>query len=190
MTWLNDNAAAIQALSSFVVVAATIVLVFITWRYVKLTKDLVDSASAQVKALERQYEGKRVQVLNLVRTLRGHLKTLPEEVKAGEAIRSATLWEPGDVLLLQVVASEIDFEAGRYAALLGSPLSYLRDRSVEVRETPVKRGFSWGTFDWVRWTESLEAARANLRGVWECVARPADEDWGATGQGPLATPKP
>lgn len=41
MYWLNENASAIQALSSVAIVLVTFALVSITWKYVLATRELV-----------------------------------------------------------------------------------------------------------------------------------------------------
>lgn len=44
MNWLNANAPAIQAIAALASVLVTVALAIITWRYVRLTRDLVETA--------------------------------------------------------------------------------------------------------------------------------------------------
>jgi hypothetical protein len=47
LQWLNENAGALQALGSIAAAVFTLVLIAITWQYVRLTKNLADVAYAQ-----------------------------------------------------------------------------------------------------------------------------------------------
>lgn len=49
MNWFKDNAAVIQALSSVAGLVITGVLAWLTWRYVRLTRDIASSSLEQVK---------------------------------------------------------------------------------------------------------------------------------------------
>jgi hypothetical protein len=49
MNWLRENAAVIQALSSGAGLVVTAVLAWLTWRYVRLTRDIASSSLEQVK---------------------------------------------------------------------------------------------------------------------------------------------
>lgn len=73
---LNDNAGAIQA-------AATVALVWITWHYVKLTKELAGTAREQLEESKRATraaaEVRRARVSMLVRDVLDALRHLPTD---------------------------------------------------------------------------------------------------------------
>ena len=52
MNWFNENAAAIQALSSVAGLLVTGVLAWLTSRYVRLTRDIATSSLEQVKHIK------------------------------------------------------------------------------------------------------------------------------------------
>ena len=68
-TWLNCNAGAVQAISSIVIAGFTFVLVFITNKYVKLTKKLSDIASFELKIKETKLSKEEYQDANMIKSL-------------------------------------------------------------------------------------------------------------------------
>ena len=70
MGWLNSNSAAIQAL-------ATIVLVLVTWQYVRLTASLARAASAQLVIEYRAAAARRRELRTLADLVERALATLP-----------------------------------------------------------------------------------------------------------------
>jgi hypothetical protein len=50
MQWLNENAAGVQAITAIVIVVLTSALVWVTWRYVKLTKSMERTLREQLAA--------------------------------------------------------------------------------------------------------------------------------------------
>lgn len=51
MKWLNENAAAIQALSGLAVLVVTGLLAWLTSRYVRLTREIANSSLEQVRLI-------------------------------------------------------------------------------------------------------------------------------------------
>ena len=78
LQWLNLNSGAIQALTSVLTLAVTAVLAIITWRYVRLTKDLTDVARAQLRGEREALAARRRELRTLAAMLRKHLLTIPQ----------------------------------------------------------------------------------------------------------------
>src|SRR4051812_22156911 len=56
LDWLNQNSGAVQGISSALTALVTIVLILVTWRYVRLTERLSQTAQDQFNLGQRQYK--------------------------------------------------------------------------------------------------------------------------------------
>jgi len=158
LEFLNTNAPGIQAVSAIISAIVTVVLVGITWRYVVLTKKIADTAERQLQQLGREEAAKRRQLLTMIKMLRMHLKTLPEEQSKGESMRKATLWDADDLIALQNLAAEVGMAPGQIAAKTGTELRRLSELVTQVKSTNPLQGVRWDQFAWDSWWYSPDFA--------------------------------
>lgn len=170
--FLNSNAGAIQAIAALTTSLVTVVLVFITWRYVRLTRRLAEAASAEMSFHEEAETEKWRELNAYTKLIRGLLSGLPaSEQGADRAIRQAPSWESGDVMRLQRLAARLDRHAGERAAIVVTAMTWLAERLHEVKSKDPAEGYDWSTFPWNRWRKEIETARAALDAIAATVTR-------------------
>ncbi len=170
--FLNANAGAIQAIAALTTSLVTVVLVFITWRYVRLTRRLAEAASVQM-SFHQEAEAEKWRELNAyTKLIRGLISALPErEQDPDRAMRQAASWEPGDVKRLQRLAARLDRRAGERAAAIVAAMTWLGERVREVKETGSADQYDWAKFPWGRWRKELSTAREGLDAIASTVNR-------------------
>jgi hypothetical protein len=162
---LNTYASAIQAVSAVVGVAATVVLVWITARYVPLTKVLADAATAQLQAQSAEARAKRRELEADVNILGLALKSLPDasrQASADQVIRDSITTDGFDFGRFRTLAAERGPQVGNYAAVVESKMKWLGDRVKAVKNTPYLTGYDWRSFDWKSWNGAINEVREAL----------------------------
>ena len=163
--WLNTYASAIQAITAVVGAAATIVLVYITARYVVLTKKMADIATAQSEARAEMARVRRRELRASINRLDQALKTLPvpsQQSMADTMVRTSIGWSDFDFGRLRSLAAEVSDRAGERATVVESCMNVLADQVNSVRSVPVQGGYDWGKFPWEAWNRALMDARFGL----------------------------
>jgi len=166
--WLNINSTAIEAGTSIVTALATVVLVFITARYVALTKGLAEAANAE---LFRQIEASKAQQRDLagqIRFLRSALDSLPDWNNWNQAdclMRSSTGWDNFDFAKFRAHASEISDAAASCAATVEAKMRWMAELVNSVKATPLGRGYNWHVFPRHDWDHALLAAQDALASI-------------------------
>jgi hypothetical protein len=149
---LNENAGAIQAV-------ATVVLVGITGWYAWLTHRLVNVQEAARR--ERMAE-----LRSVVITLRNGLEQLPiEKATAIRVMRNAALWDEGDLPALRTQASWFSSDAGDHAASALAPLRWLGAKTRESKDA----GFNWERFPWDDYNHQRTLAERHLLAIWRAI---------------------
>lgn len=159
LNFLNQNAGAIQAV-------ATVILVIITCLYVRLTNRLSNIAKEELEFLRKAEQVKKSQLLAVLKTLRICLGELPVDPKDGEKIRKVTIWEDRDLNDLQQLASDLDIYAGQTVAIVINSLRWLKEQVDMVKNTNPKLGANWHKFPWEEWNKNLTHAKENIVEVW------------------------
>ncbi len=168
---LNSNAAAIQAVAALTTSLVTVVLVFITWRYVRLTQRLAEAASAEM-SFHEEAEAEKWRELNAyTKLIRGLIAGLPTgEAGAGRVMRQAASWEPGDLARLQRLAARLDRRTGERAAAVVTSMTWLGERLRDAKADDAE-DHDWSKFPWDRWRRELQTARDGLDAIASTVGQ-------------------
>ncbi len=164
--FLNSNAAAIQAIAALTTALVTMVLVLITWRYVRLTQRLAEAAKAELMFHEEAEAEKWRELNAYTKLIRDLLSGLPvREQDAERAMRQAASWEAGDLMRLQRLAARLDRLAGEHAAVVVTAMTWLGERLHEVKAADPSEGVNWTKFPWSRWQREMNGARTALDAI-------------------------
>lgn len=159
---LNDNAAAVQAVSAISSFVVTAILASVTWRYVQLTRSLVDTARAQFQLQAAAERTKLNRLLSLIRHFEEQIRQLGMPRERGENLRQVVTWQGSDVVELQRLSGHLGEEPADLANRLAAHLAWLQDRVGEVKATDPRIGVNWDRFPWQDWNGHLRDASITL----------------------------
>jgi hypothetical protein len=169
MEWLNRFAPAIQALSSVVGLLVAGVLVWLTTRYVRLTRDIAASSLEQIKHIKeagrviQQQNARALETLAL--RIRVSLGRLNSEAPNHSELRAFTDLKEQDIADLQALARQVNnltiTSASEAAALLRIILGMLQTAS----EINVGTGWIPTAQDVTRWKKAMESAHRALQEI-------------------------
>jgi hypothetical protein len=163
LDWLNRNAAAVQAFASVCSVAATIVLLRITWQYVGLTQELARAAREQLRFQERAVMSEAVQLVTLVDVFLGNLKRFPTAEADGDQLRAVALWKHGDVTRFGSLAASVLGSRSEVQRAI-QRLNWIGMTAEHVQQA--KDGENGlHDFRWEDWTRQIGEARTALQAV-------------------------
>lgn len=166
--WLNSNSGAMQAIASVASVAVTVVLVFITARYVALTKGLAEAANAEAHRQIEASKARRRELASEIGFLRDALATLPNHTNWSHAdamMRNSTGWDDFDFGAFRKLSSEISDAASSGAATIESNMRWLADQVKAVKSTPTGTGYRWDSFPVREWNNAMLAAPEALKSI-------------------------
>lgn len=169
LNFLNENAPAIQALAAVVTMGATIVLVIVTKRYVRLTEGLATTARGQLAHTEQVAVSRRRQLKSLVKALRVHVRTLPTSRERAAKIAQASVWDDADIIALLELAGEAGDKAATTAANAAPAFRWLKDQVAEVKAADKTKGVDWPRFPHDRWAEEMARVNDALRDLWNAA---------------------
>jgi hypothetical protein len=159
--WLNQNAAAVQALASVCSVMATVALLLITRQYVGLTQELARAAREQ---LQRTVESEAAQLMTLIDVFLGSLKRLPIAEADRDALRSVSLWKHADVITFgSLAASALGSRPEVQRAM--QRLNWVHSNADRVQQSDPQVPFPWEQFPWDDWARQVDEARTALQAV-------------------------
>jgi hypothetical protein len=108
MNWFKENAAAIQAFASVAALIVAIVLAWLTYRYVRLTRDIAASSLEQVKHIREATEVERQQnalaLASLALRVRTGLGGLNADVPRHKELRAYSQLTEREISDLEVFA--------------------------------------------------------------------------------------
>jgi len=166
MSWLNNNAPAVQAIAAVVSVLVTTVLAFITWRYVRLTGELSETARQELHFLKGERAAQKQEARQHLLTLILHLRKIANQFSGGpsqgEQIRKVTLWSDSSLDDLRSLAVAFGPTVADLAAEASRHLSTIAELAISVQQTPRATGVDWIRFDWTRWKQAIEGAERCL----------------------------
>jgi hypothetical protein len=166
---VEDFKGTVSLSASLMMLFATIVLVWATWRYVGLTYELVENNKRQLHhILEREQAARRqgARTLNQVcHRLRAALTELPHgsNDQMDRKMRQAAIWSERDYHDMELLATEIGQPVGVQLGQLLNDLRWIEGRIDWVRNTPEAIGVRWGSFPWQDWLTRLTTAEEQLR---------------------------
>jgi hypothetical protein len=166
--WLNLNATAIEAATSIVSALVTAVLVFITARYVALTKQLAEAANAELLRQNEASKARRRELESQISFLRSALESLPDRDNwshADRLIRNSTGWDTFDFAKFRARASEVSEAAASCAATVELKMRWMAELASSVKSTPLGRGYNWNSFPRDDWDHARLATREALTSI-------------------------
>jgi hypothetical protein len=163
--WLNSNAGAFQAVSATVTALVTVILVFITARYVGLTKTLAETASAQMQALGTAAESRRRELRARAEFLLFALRSLPDPSRR-QTTETRVKWEDTfDFDRFVTLAAEVSSSASSNAATVVSEMTWLADRASSIPGSPMED--YWKFFSSAEWNNRVIGVRRALEQICE-----------------------
>jgi hypothetical protein len=145
LSWLNENASAISAMSAIATLLVTSVLAILTARYVYLTGEIARTTSEQARLL--QAATRRAEALThtglqmLAIRLRSALIDLEADAPPDSTIRAFSLFSAGDIDQLEALARGTSPEAQAQAMPVALALRWLFGLVQRVQAT--ERGFGY-----------------------------------------------
>ena len=159
--WLNRNAPAVQAIASIASVCVTLMLAFVTYRYVQLTQSLAEAAHEQLRMQRHSVASEGAQLLTLIDLLAGSIAKCPENQKDAEAIRGIPLWKQSELTRLATLAASVLGPDTRIHNVI-QKLNLIRARLEEVQANTPEGGYDWAKFPFGEWCRDLHETRALL----------------------------
>ena len=157
---------AVHAAASVASVLLTLVLVWVTARYVRLTKDLAEVAREQLRHQQQSAASDAARLLTLIDVFGLALRRLPDADARGEQIRDVALWKHSDVSAFASLAPAVlGPEAHLHRTI--EELNWIRATADQVQQTKREVGFRWNEFPWSQWKEILAKARGDLERLHE-----------------------
>jgi hypothetical protein len=169
MNWFEENAAAIQALSSVAGLLVAGVLAWLTGRYVRLTRDIAISNLEQVKhireaaRLSQQQNARALESLAL--RIRVALGQLNPDVPKHKELRAFDLLTERDVADLEALARQVDGRAITSASNAAVSLRVIHGMIKKAKDINEVMGWVPTDHEIQRWKSSMEAGHRSLQEV-------------------------
>ena len=158
----------IQAAATVVQVLVTIILCWVTYKYVRLTHDLSETAERQLALMhETELHHRRGDLINLTSLTRRILKSLEELPaargdNAGARLLYASLWRPEEVGELRLLAAKAGPDFADKAEQPAVDLNWMLERIDPVRSEARGQGFQMGSFPWDEYAIRMKRTKATL----------------------------
>lgn len=175
MNWFRDNAAAIQALSSVAGLLVAGILAILTWRYVRVTREIAPLSLEQVKhireasAIAQRNSGRALQCLAL--RLRVGLGQLNSDVpRHSELLSFASLTE-SDISDLEALARHVGDQTIGFASEAAAALRVLNGVMLRAKQVSRTQGWSANDKEAQAWRTEFQAAHRSLKAVEDACSR-------------------
>jgi hypothetical protein len=178
MNWFRDNAAVIQALSSAAGLVVTGVLAWLTWRYVRLTRDIASSSLEQVKHIREagrvmlQQNAKALESLAL--RIRVGLGQLNSATPNHKELRAFALLTDREIADLQALARQVNSRAITSASDAAAHLRVIHDTVQTSKGIDEAMGWIPTAEDAGRWKRAIEGAHRALQEIEAACHQGAD----------------
>ena len=177
MNWFRDNAAAIQALSSMAGLLVAGILAALTWRYVRLSREIAASSLEQVKqireasAIAQRNSARSLEALAL--RLRLALGDLNSDAPGhAELLKFASLTE-NDIAGLEALARHVGGEAIVFASEAAAALRVLLGVIARAKQANKLLGWMPDDHEIQAWRKQIQASHRGLQAVEETCRRRA-----------------
>ena len=157
--------------SNLVVGMATVVLVAVTWWYVRLTKQVVDTNREQLADLREQRAASDLRLRRYLASVADRIVRCLEELPVGprdnpdQKMRRATLWTEDDVQQVEITSAGLEPDVAAKAASATKSTLWLLTWVGRVRAVEPRQGYDWRAFPWEDWQRKLATALDGLRAV-------------------------
>lgn len=169
MNWFRENAAVIQALSSAAGLVVTAVLAWLTWRYVRLTREIANSSLEQVKYIR---EVARVSLRqsasaleSLALRLRVGLGNLNPETPNHRQLCGFTLLTDQEITDLQALARDVNRPAITAASEAAGHLRAIYAMLQTAKGISEAMGWIPNAEEAGRWKKAIEGAHRALQEI-------------------------
>ncbi len=169
VNWFRDNAAVIQALSSVAALVVTGALAWLTWRDVRLTRDIATSSLEQVKHIREagrlllQQNARALESLALrIRVGLGHLNSSTPNHRE---LRSFALLTDREIADLQALARQVNSRAITSASDAAAHLRVIHDMVQTAKAINEAMGWIPTAEDIGRWKRAIEGAHRALQEI-------------------------
>lgn len=161
LLWLNRNAAAIQALASIASVLVTVILAWVTSRYVSLTQQLAQVSREQLRIQQQSVVSEAARLIMLVDVFAGTIQRFPVDERDRERISDIPLWKRSDVTALGTLAASVLGTDAPIGPSIQS-LNWLRDKAEGLQQAARDGGVPPDAVPWTDWRREIETARGSL----------------------------
>jgi len=163
MNWLNDNAAAIQALSGVAVLLVTAVLALLTARYVRLTREQVRLIRESARIVLQQNASALKALALRIRVGLG--QTVSPDTPSHSGLRSFDVLVEQDIADLQALAKNVNPVAINSASDAAAHLRVIYAVVQTAKAVPLEIGWIPGPADRARWKKAVEGAHRALQEI-------------------------
>ena len=160
-------------------VCVTLMLAFVTYRYVQLTQSLAEAAHEQLRMQRHSVASEGAQLLTLIDLLAGSVAKCPDSEHDAEMIRGIPLWKQSELTRLATLAASFLGPDTRIHNVI-QKLNQIRARLEEVQATAPDSTYDWSKFPFGDWCHDLRDTRALLTQLRDDVEARA----------PVETPEP
>lgn len=170
MNWLNDNAAAIQALSGVAVLVVTGLLARLTSRYVRLTRDIANSSLEQVRLLRESMRADLQHNASALHALALGLRTgigqqLDPETPKHNQLRAFAILTEREITDLQALANRVGGQAITSAGEAAGHLRVIHEMVQTAKGISEAMGWTPKAEDKARWRKAVEGADRSLQEI-------------------------
>lgn len=170
MKWLNENAAAIQALSGLAVLVVTGLLALLTWRYVRLTREIANASLEQIRLIREsarvdlQHNASALKALAL-RLRSGLGEQLNPDAPSDKQLRGFAILTEREIVDLQILAGRVNSQAITSASFAAAHLRVIHDMVQNVKRTNEGIGWNPDAAEKARWKKAIEGAHRALQEI-------------------------
>lgn len=169
MDWFAKSASAIQAIASVVGVLITGVLAYITWRYVKITREIAESSAEQVRQFKESTQVAKQQTARSLSSLALRTRTslgagiLSSDAPQHGQLRAFSQVTTGDISDIESLAknlndSQVSTAAAKAVAAIRDVLWFVET----TKDIHPSMGWIPTQAEIIRWRRALEESERSL----------------------------
>jgi hypothetical protein len=169
MNWLKENSAAIQALASLAALSVAVILAWLTYRYVRLTRDIATSSLEQVKhireavTIERERHARALASLSLrIRTSFGGLNA---DVPRHKELRGYSQFTEREIADIEALARQVGGPVLDSASQTVASLRTMQDMIQKAKQINEVQGWIPTQQEMQAWRRAIESAHRGLQEI-------------------------
>lgn len=166
MDWFDFHSTGVQALAAVSNVAVAAILVALTARYVKLTREIARSATDQIAYMRELANASTKQqsaaLAALAQRIRTPIGTLRPDSPDHETLYHFSQLDDDDVRALETLARGVDNQAITLASMAATPLHTIIAFIRQARSIALNYGWSPNETEMAKWYEAHQSALVRL----------------------------
>jgi hypothetical protein len=167
MNWFKENAAAIQAFASIAALIVAIVLAWLTYRYVRLTRDIATSSLEQVKYIREAAQIERVQNARALASLALRIRTsfggLNADVPRHKELRGYSQLTEREIADIEALARQVGGPVLDSASKAVASLRVMQGMIQKAKEISEALGWIPTQQEMQAWRRAMEDAHRGLQ---------------------------